>query len=373
MNLSDRLDLSRPRRLLSLDGGGIRGVLAAEILVRIEETLKRRLPEMTCLADYFDFVGGTSTGSILASGIAMGLPATTLRDFYLERGPRLFRKTFFSRFWHRYDPKPLAAELTNVFGERTLSSDDLKTLLLVVSKNITTGQTWFFSNNPRAKYAASDRLRRLADLVLASSSAPTYFPPVSLEVSPGVIHEFVDGGMSMFNNPSLQLFLEATDPRFGLGWPRGADRVLLVSVGTGYSAPVIAAGEGAKTTLVGWAGHAIDVLMEDANVQQNLLLRTISRTRKSRFLDEELAAQGGIAPDESAVVGASRTLSLLTYHRYTTSLTARRLHDGFGLPKTIEPAALSALDAVDRVRDLAEVGKAVAEEQVSEADFADFL
>jgi len=378
MLLSDRPASPRPRRLLSLDGGGIRGVLAAEILVEIEETLKRRDPKITCLGDYFDFVGGTSTGSILAAGVAMGLSAAALRDFYLERGPHLFKKTFFARLWHKYDSAPLVRELKNVFGDRALGSPDFRTLLLVVSKNITTGETWFFSNNPKGKYRASDASRKVADLILASSAAPTYFAPVPLEIAPAsgggkpVVHEFVDGGMSMFNNPSLQLFLEATDPQYGLGWPRGEKNVLLVSVGTGFAAPTLPAGSAAGTTLIGWAGHAIDTLMEDANVQQNLLLRMISRSRGGARIDQELGSHGAPSADALAPPDGSARLALLTYHRYTTSLTSDRLHGSLGLPKTIDAEALRGLDAGDQVRELAAVGRAVAKEQVSEGDFEGF-
>lgn len=85
----------RPKRLLSLDGGGIRGLLAAEILVRIEAILQELNPQFNCLADYFDFIGGTSTGSILATGLALGMPATYLRNFYYNRAREIFRKRFF--------------------------------------------------------------------------------------------------------------------------------------------------------------------------------------------------------------------------------------------------------------------------------------
>lgn len=367
--LSERLDRPGPRRLLSLDGGGIRGVVAAEILVRIEEILRAREPGFRSLGDWFDLVGGTSTGSILAAGVALGLPATTLRDFYLERGPAIFRKTIFRRPWHRYDPAPLKRQLGEVLGsDRRMGSDEFRALLLVVSKNVTTGRTWFFSNNPRRPGGEADAGRRLVDLVLASSAAPTYFPPVPLEVAPGVVHEFVDGGMSMFNNPALQLFLEATGPAGGLGWPRGAENLLLVSVGTGYRPPTFPPGEAAGTTLVGWAGHAVETLMEDANVQQNLLLRLLSRTGRRDPLGAELEALGGPA---DASVPLPTWAPQLTFHRYTTSLSRDRF-DELGLPASFDPAELAPLDAVDRVGELAELGRAIAREQVEAGDFDRF-
>ena len=155
----------------------------------------------------------------------------------------------------------------------------------------------------------------------------------------------------------------------GLAWPRGERELLLVSVGTGYRPPTFAPGEAGRTTLVGWAGHAVETLMEDANVQQNLLLRLIS----GRGHRDPLAAEtAGLGAPTAESVAPALPRPLLAYQRYTVSL-ARPRFDELGLPKEIDPADLASLDSADRVRELALLGRAVAAEQVSEEDFEPFL
>ena len=94
--------MDRPKRLLSLDGGGIRGIIAAEVLVRMEKILLAHNSDWKCLGDYFDFIGGTSTGAILAAGLAKGMKAEKLLDFYVKKGPQVFglRPFFESAFLH---------------------------------------------------------------------------------------------------------------------------------------------------------------------------------------------------------------------------------------------------------------------------------
>ena len=224
--------MERPKRLLSLDGGGIRGVIAAEVLVRIEEIVLAHNPGWKCLGDYFDFIGGTSTGSILAAGLAKGMKAGDLLDFYVsrvsafagdlldfyvKRGPQVFKRSMSSkiplvgRLWTKYEAGPLEKELKGIFSDSDsrplkLGSPDLKSLLMIVSKNATSGDTWFFVNASNNKFAQKNADLPLWQIIRASSAAPTYFPPRTLEIDNN-LYEFIDGGMSSYNNPSFQLFL----------------------------------------------------------------------------------------------------------------------------------------------------------------------
>ena len=134
--------------------------------------------------------------------------------------------------------------------DTTLGSEKLRTLLLLVMRNATTDSPWPISNNPYAKYNDSARpdcnLKfPLWQLVRASTAAPTYFPPeviVLPSAAPAGEREFVfvDGGVTMYNNPAFQMFLMATLDRYWAAkpearWQTGADRMLIVSVGTGTS------------------------------------------------------------------------------------------------------------------------------------------
>src|SRR3954452_7817490 len=112
----------RPRKLLALDGGGIRGVLTLQVLIRMEELLaeKSGQGEDFRLCNYFDYIGGTSTGAIIAAGLAIGKSARWLSEFYKEVGPSMFEKSFIlKRLKNLYKSEPLAEKLKEVFGENT--------------------------------------------------------------------------------------------------------------------------------------------------------------------------------------------------------------------------------------------------------------
>ncbi len=140
---------TRPRRLLSIDGGGVAGLIPAESLILIEQQLDAITGRPAPLCERFDLIGGTSTGAILAAGLCLGLKAQKLRDFYLNYGKEVFTKVFWPlRFWHSYPSGPIERRLMEVLGEdTTLGSDRLLTNLLIVARNVTLGTTWFFTNN----------------------------------------------------------------------------------------------------------------------------------------------------------------------------------------------------------------------------------
>jgi hypothetical protein len=382
----NKLDLKRPKRLLSMDGGGIRGLIVAEILIKLEDILcNQPNSPWKCLADYFDFIGGTSAGAILAAGLAKGMSARELRDIFYNDAQTMFSKRWLlGQLWSKYDSGPLEKNLKSILGDITLGSEQLKTLLMIVSKNVTTDETWFFINHPNNKNFNINSEIPLWHLVRASSAAPTFFPPHIFAID-NHQYEFVDGAVSMFNNPSFQLFVEATQKEYGIGWETGADNLLLISIGTGFSNQSIKLGEAKKYTLLNWAGYAIGDLMEDANVQQNVLMKLISDTPRSEQINRELSdvsvpSINGIqeletgssnpeTPRPQPVDDSNR--KLLTYHRYTTSFTKKRFEQ-LKLPPNIDPNSVTSIDCVDQVEALSKIGQAVAEEQVSPKDFEKF-
>lgn len=366
---------SAPRRLLSMDGGGIRGLIEAEVLMEMESQLKQLTGEDRPLCERFDLIGGTSTGAILAASLAMGLRASDLRDFYLKLGKQVFTPEFFVvHFWHKYPSKPLEKALQDVLGgDTTLGDSRLRTLLLIVSKNATLGSTWFFTNNPAGKYFSQNRGLPLWQIVRASTAAPTYFPPQTINIPDGPAaphaYEFVDGGVSTYNNPSMQLFLEATEPDYNIGWPTGVDNLLLMSLGAGFSSGTIAEGKASHYNALDWAGYAIEELMGDANLQQNVLMHMIGE-HPAQVLPGGMTtggawAQAG-APTGSTLSKMSSSLGgnkLLTYQRITIGVTRQRL-DQLGL-SDIDPVKVGKLDCVDQVANLQRIGQAVAKEQVN--------
>ena len=374
MNISLPLSPVRSKRLLSIDGGGLCGLIPAEALILIEKQLDEITGSQLPLCDRFDLIGGTSTGAILAAGLSLGLKAEQLRDFYLNFGKGIFSKVFFPiRFWHSYPSEPLEGHLKEVFGENTtLGSSKLRTQILIVSKNATLGTTWFFTNNRQGKYFNTNAAIPLWQIVRASSAAPTFFPPQKIKVPDdlGQVHnyEFIDGGVSSYNNPSLQLFLEATDPQYNLGWPTGMDKIVLLSLGTGFTSITIDEGKASSFNLLDWARYSVKGLLGDANLQQNVLMHLIGEhpagpVVASAAEREALRATG--APGEAALAFMDTGLGarkLLTYQRITVSLTRARL-DALGL-KDIDPVKAGELDAADQIGNLQRIGAAVAKEQV---------
>lgn len=368
------LQPNRPRRLLAIDGGGLLGLLPAESLILIEQQLNQLSGTEKPLCDRFDLIGGTSTGAILAAGLALGLKATELRDFYLKYGQGIFTKCWLPvRLWHSYPSAPLENHLKEVFGEATtLGSDRLRTQVMIVTKNATLGNDWFFTNNPNSKFFKNNSGLPLWQVVRASTAAPTYFPPQTIKVPDDdgkkQTFEFIDGGVSSYNNPALQVFLEATIPEYGLGWPMGATQLLLLSLGTGFNSVAIEAGKASGYNLLGWAKYMVKELMNESNLQQNTLMHLIGqRSPGVRSATEELASSGAAAgvPGESALnrvgigLGAQK---LVTYQRITVGLTRQRL-DQMGL-RDVDPVKVREMDAADQIPNMQRLGAAVAKEQV---------
>ena len=237
-----------PKRILALDGGGIRGIISLAFVERIEAMLARRRGGWGFrVADYFDLIGGTSTGAIIATGLALGKSAGEMIELYLTLAKKGFRRNRWigGTFATKFDAKALRAVIIEQFGQETLGSDKLRCGLGIVAKRIDTGSVWLFHNHPRGMFYGAEgtpeftpnRNLLLSDLLRASSAAPSYFAPEPIEVAPGVKGLFVDGGVSPHNNPALLLMMLATIQGYGFRWPTGADRLMVASVGTGAPGP----------------------------------------------------------------------------------------------------------------------------------------
>jgi len=150
----ERMQTPGPKKILACDGGGILGLMSVEILARMETDRGAKLgrPNLV-LADYFDFVCGTSTGAVIATCIAIGMSMDKLRGFYVGSGEQMFDKAaFFNRLHYSYNDEPLAAKLRAEFNlalnyaadapAATLGDARLRTLLMMVMRNHTTDSPW---------------------------------------------------------------------------------------------------------------------------------------------------------------------------------------------------------------------------------------
>jgi patatin-like phospholipase/acyl hydrolase len=364
----DKLAPTPTKKLLTCDGGGIRGILSLEIMGALEKLLRDKLGDPNLvLADYFDYVAGTSTGAIIATCIARGMAVDDIKKFYLTSGPAMFtRAGILERFRNKYKDEALAQQLRDVLGEKaTLGSDELRTLLMIVMRNASTDSHWPLCNNPAAKYnnhTPSNLDMPLWQLVRASTAAPTYFPPELVDVGEAKFL-FVDGGVTMYNNPAFQLFLMATVEPYNLNWPTGTDKMLIVSVGTGTSPDANVNLQPDQMNLLYNASSVPSALMFAALNEQDFLCRVFGDCLSGGPLDREIGdmvgTHGPVAP------------KLFTYMRYNAELTRAGL-DSLGLTD-VDPKHVQALDSVQYVSELSRVGQAVAAQQIKAEHFAKFL
>jgi hypothetical protein len=290
--LQQRYAAPVPRKMLALDGGGIRGVLSLGILRSIEKTVGTRL------CDYFDYIAGTSTGAIIATGLARGMLVDEVIDFYVRTGSGMFQRTrFLERLNSLYRGGPLEQQLKQVFGEHsTLEPNHLKTLLLIVTRNVTTDSPWPVSSNPEARYNIRTRSDSnlgvpLWKLVRASTAAPVFFPPEVIQLDAtddSKTFVFVDGGVTPYNNPAFLLYRFATDPAYRLNWNRGERDLLLISVGTGAAPTLGARPDDPESNLLSTSLGIPAALMHSALVDQDINCRVVGRCTFGDVIDNEL-------------------------------------------------------------------------------------
>lgn len=385
-HLEHKIKREGKKKLLTLDGGGIRGIMTVEILAGLEAMLREKLgaDDSFRLSHYFDYVGGTSTGAIIATCVSLGMRVSEIRDFYVANGEAMFDKAgLLRRFRYKYDDDRLAAKLREVLSVQkdgrpellTLGSEQLQTLLLVVMRNATTDSPWPLSNNPSAKYndpTRSDSNLKLPlwQIVRASTAAPVYFPPEVVRVGDREF-VFVDGGITPYNNPAFLIFLMSTVGAYRLGWETGADRMLIVSVGTGSSPDANEDLGPGEMNLLYNAGSIPSALMYAASNEQDLLCRVFGDCRVGDQIDREVE---DLIDRESTAASASvpgLRPKLFTYLRYNAELSRAGL-DALGLTK-VQPKQVQTLDAVDRIPELQEVGRAVVAKKMRAEHFEGFL
>jgi len=370
-NLADRFEKSQTRKILSLDGGGIRGIITLEILAKLESDLKKRLQrgDDFRLSDFFDYFGGTSTGAIIAAGLSIGMSVDELLEFYTKRGKEMFDKSSLLKKWKSlYESGPLLNMLQTTFGKDTnldIANGKFRSLLTVVTMNRSTDSPWPISNNPLARY--NDKTRpdnnqniKLYQLIRASTAAPAYFPPETLEWDkndPSKTFVFVDGGVTPYNNPAFLLYRMATHPAYKLNWKKGEDELLMVSVGTGS-----AASGGEYRNLGNTLMELPTNLMYAIQIDQDINCRAFGRCTYGPEIDREL---GDMIPTEKD------TNRDFLYVRYNADLSEQGLKDlGLG---HLDPEKVQKMDSVKYMEDLQSVGTKTAMAQVNLEHLGSFV
>lgn len=230
-------------RILSIDGGGVRGYLAASILANIEEYINEQRGENIPLGQRFDLITGTSVGGLIGLGLALGHSAADLRDLLFRLVPKVFgaenrRSRIRQVFNPRYGAKALEEELATIFEKKTLA--DLKTDVCITSVALIDAKPrlhktdYFIRNRGRLD-------EPLINIAMATAAAPTYFPARTTKYSANL----VDGGL-VANNPSVIGIIDALQferpSKREIQKPvldvNGGNGPLLLSVGTGQPGPL---------------------------------------------------------------------------------------------------------------------------------------
>ena len=399
---------TKQRKLLAIDGGGIRGMMAIGVLEELELQLKIQLgPQHDrnfTLSDYFDYIAGTSTGAIIAACLSWGMSAGQIRRFYEQEGPAMFeydlipklindhfpiegwRSNLIKLFSSPYQAVNLEQILSDTFVENgkpaEFGTDRLQTLLMLVLRNATTDSPWPLSNNPNAKY--NDRSRPdcnlkypLWQLIRASTAAPTYFPPESFQINPqNDPHLFVDGGITPYNNPAFKLFLMATVDRYKVGWETGEDKMLLVSIGTGATETANHTLNIQEMNLLYNAQSIPLALMFAGQNEQDLLCRVFGKCLYGPKLDRELDYRKDKELDRMRDSMGPLQEKLFAYVRYDSQLDQESLFE-LGISDLTKPEIdqLQFMDAADASNryNLYRIGKTLAKKHMKPEHFATFI
>ncbi|TNF41188.1 MAG: patatin [Bacteroidetes bacterium] len=375
--LFEHLDSSHgPKRILALDGGGIRGALTLGYLKKIETIIREKENDPNLLlCDYFDLIGGTSTGSIIAAGLSIGKTVDEIAELYMKLGGEIFgeKKKWFNplQTWQflkaRYDYQALEDNLKAIFGDITLESDKIRTGLCIVAKRADTNSTWPLINHPKGKFfntqLGKNKNIPLWQAVRASSAAPTYFVPQMIDVGDGQKAAFVDGGVSMANNPALTLLMVATLKGFPFHWKMGADNLMLVSVGTGYSIFKKQTGQITNAWIKTWAENVPEMLMQDASWQNQIVLQWLSDSPTAHYIDMEIEYL------KDDFIGNQPHLK---YLRYNFPITENDLN-GLKIPgKTFTEKDVESLTEMSNAQNrqiLYEIGKVAGENEIKKEHF----
>ncbi len=291
------------KRILSLDGGGIRGILTSKVLEALEEKINEEYAEKhgaprekpIRLGEYFDMVAGTSTGGILACILLCPseedptyprFSASEAVGLYMNNGKDIFKPTWYGRL-----PGFLEGIGGSKFGDMSIA-DVLKSYLketrlsqmmkpcLITSYDIQERQAVFFTSHDALKKESKDF--PLWQVCRSTSAAPTYFPPATARAGDDFLHHTIDGGL-FANNPSMCAFIEALkifrDDSHRL---IGADRLMIVSIGTGEIKTKYLFADARKWGVLRWVKPIIDIMMtavsETVDYQLMKLYKTIDCT-----------------------------------------------------------------------------------------------
>lgn len=276
-------------RILSIDGGGIRGIIPGQILVALEEKLRIATGKSdACVSDYFDLIAGTSTGGIIACALLCPgsdkpkkprFSAKEVVDLYMERGYEIFSipvfhklRTAFGVLDEKYPSEGIEDALDDYFGNTKLSM--MLGPCLIPAYDITRRKAHFFTSHDARKDPGKDFLIR--DVARATSAAPTYFECVNVKSSTGVSYPLIDGGVFV-NNPALCAYAEAHN-KFKVT----AKEMLILSLGTGSVKEEYEYKKARDWSMIQWLKPLLSIMMSGVSEVVDYQLRQIYSSVKAQ-------------------------------------------------------------------------------------------
>ena len=266
-------------RILSIDGGGIRGILPGKILVALEEKLQRKTknPDVR-IADYFDLIAGTSTGGILTCALLCPdeknphrprYSAKNAVELYLKNGSEIFSVPLWKRFQsfdgikdEKYDSANIEAVLKKYFGDLHLS--ELLKPCLITAYDVKRGKPTFFRQHRALDRASDGNLAYdffVREVARATSAAPTYFEVAMANSLSGVAYPLIDGGV-FANNPALCAFAEATQYYSKETDKLTAQEMFIFSIGTGATDKSYEYKKVKDWGVIEWIKPVLDIMMD---------------------------------------------------------------------------------------------------------------
>ncbi|WP_324673094.1 patatin-like phospholipase family protein [Hymenobacter sp. GOD-10R] len=364
-----------PKRILSLDGGGIRGILTLGYLLKVEKILRERYHNPTLvLSDYYDLIGGTSTGAIIASCLALGKPVQEIINLYKNFGKEVFGNrvwpiiprsftTIRSFLKSTYKSSVLEAKLKEQLGDTCIGdTEKIKCGLAIMAKRADTYSLWTVANHPNGIYYEANKGQKLWELCRASSAAPYYFSPkkIKLKRRNGESFDaaFIDGGVSLANNPAFQLFLTCTIPSFGFNWNLGEKNIFISSFGTGNGVKKQKVNEISNRRTISWAPEISELFMTDALEMNQAIMQLFGKNYGPlEFIDSQYQD----LKDVNYI-----TERIFSFTRFNVKITQDVLK-GFGINKSQrEVNSLVQMDHFENIDTLLEIGKKAALEVMEE-------
>jgi hypothetical protein len=287
-------------KVLSIDGGGIKGLFSARIIEHLEQ-------KFNCnIADYFDLICGTSTGGLIALGLSLKIPVGLISNLYYKRGKKIFpqrlgllRSLIQVAFGSKYNNKELRQALEEIFGDKTLS--DSNTLLCIPAFSLTDGRPFIFKYDHAEGGLVRDNKTKCIDIALATSAAPAYLPIITIDTYDN--KQFVDGGIYA-NNPTLIGVIEAL--RYFVGKNKEFQKLQVLSISSLEPNPGRRFVAKHNRSVIDWNKDLIATFFEGQAHQTQYFVDTLARYCDSPF-DYVRIPSADLSPAQARIINLDNT------------------------------------------------------------------